>query len=570
MLFPIFSYMAFENINRQKQQSTRLLLEKGAALIRSFEAGTRTGMMGMKNPGGFELQRLLSETAQQPDIVYIIVAGVSGTILAHSNTDLIGKPLPKNLDMEAIARQEKVLYKVVETDKEKNIFEVFRQFTPTYGSRGMQHIPMMFNFYENEAGSEAHKKLKYSPPDLGIFVGLDMTSVEEARWADAFHTVIMACILLFIGLSGIVVLFLAHGYRETRASLSRIKAFSDALVENMPIGLLAIDNRNRIASLNPVAKSVLGYSFGRNIGKGAETVLPEELWKQVERMEMTRGLLEKEIECTVGKNNVIPLEISGAPLKDEDGGISGYVILFKDLSEVRSLRKEIIRSQRLASVGRLAAGVAHEIRNPLSSIKGFATYFSERYKDSTEDNEIASVMIQEVNRLNRVVDQLLELSRPVSIKRKTERINDLINNSLILVQAQAADSRVTIKKHLPEISPLAMLDSDKINQVLLNLYLNAIEAMKTNNGGGILSILLSKLIGKNKIEIRISDNGYGMDSETLSHIFDPFFTTRSSGTGLGLAIVHNIMEAHDGDIRVESKSGEGSTIILRLPLENSK
>lgn len=570
VLFPIFGYMAFEDINRQKQQSTRLLLEKGAALIRSFEAGTRTGLMGMHKRGGFELQQLLAETAQQPDIVYIIVADVNGIILAHSNTDFIGKTLPKDLNIKTIAHQKTVMYRIIETGRDKNIFEVFRQFAPTGRSSNMQHLSMLFNFHGNEAGSEAVKELDVSPPELCIFVGLDMSLVKEARRADAFHTVMMAFILLLIGLSGIVVLFLTHGYRATRAYLSRIKAFSDTLVENLPIGLLAIDNRNQIVSLNPVAKSILGYSFDQNRVDNAQTVLPDELWKQIDRLETNQKLPEKEIECTVGNGRYVPLEISGAPLKDEEGSITGYVILFKDLSEVRSLRKEIARSQRLASVGRLAAGVAHEIRNPLSSIKGFATYFRERYQSSAEDNETASVMIQEVNRLNRVVDQLLELSRPISIKRKPERINDMINNSLMLIQHQTTDHSITIEKHLPEISPLSRLDSDKISQVLLNLYLNAIEAMKNINNKKMLSISVSNLTEKDKIEIRISDTGSGMDSKILSRIFDPFFTTRSSGTGLGLSIVYNIMEAHGGDIRVESKSGEGSTILLRLPREDIK
>jgi two-component system sensor histidine kinase HydH len=140
----------------------------------------------------------------------------------------------------------------------------------------------------------------------------------------------------------------------------------------------------------------------------------------------------------------------------------------------------------------------------------------------------------------------------------------------MLIQHQATDHSITIEKHLPENSPLARLDSDKISQVLLNLYLNAIEAMKNNNNKKMLSISVSNLTEKDKIEIRISDTGSGMDSKILSRIFDPFFTTRSSGTGLGLSIVYNIMEAHGGDIRVESKSGEGCTILLRLPLEDIK
>jgi two-component system sensor histidine kinase HydH len=249
-------------------------------------------------------------------------------------------------------------------------------------------------------------------------------------------------------------------------------------------------------------------------------------------------------------------------LNDEDGTFLGYVLLFKDLSEVRSLRKEIARSQRLASVGRLAAGVSHEIRNPLSSIKGFATYFKERYHDVPENQQISNLMIQEVDRLNRVVGQLHEFARPIKISKKSIQIKSFIENSLKLIERQASEANIKIQTSLSSEIDKVFVDPDRINQVLLNLYLNAIESMENE---GSLSVTLTNTLKKDGIEIRVSDTGTGISKDDLAHIFDPYFTTKASGTGLGLAIVHNIIEAHKGKIKVESILGQGTTVTVILP-----
>jgi two-component system sensor histidine kinase HydH len=261
-----------------------------------------------------------------------------------------------------------------------------------------------------------------------------------------------------------------------------------------------------------------------------------------------------------GKN--IPLEIGATVLNDENGTFLGHLMLFKDLSEVRSLRREVARSQRLASVGMLAAGVAHEIRNPLSSIKGFATYFKEKYPDVAENQNVANIMIQEIDRLNRVVGQLLELARPVSVSKKRMPVNPLIEDALKLAEPQMLKKQIRVQTRIsPEVEAVSV-DPDKINQVLLNLYLNAIESM---GSGGDLSVSASKNAEMKGTEIRITDSGVGISEADLAHIFDPYFTTRASGTGLGLAIVHNNIEAHDGNITVESEVGQGTTVIIFLP-----
>ncbi|MBW2644361.1 MAG: PAS domain S-box protein [Deltaproteobacteria bacterium] len=548
VLFPIFAFMTIQNIERQKENSFRLLLEKGAALIRSFEAGTRTGM-GF-SWSGVQLQKLLTETAQQHDIVYLLVTDINGIILAHNNPAYIGRTHGKGLNLRRVSLTATTKGRIVSNPEGKKIFEVFSKFSPVESGLNIGSGHMMMQMWFQRGINE-----RLDTPSLKpiIFVGLDMASIEEAIKSDTRHTVIMGIILLLIGFAGIALLFLAQSYRVTRMSLSRIKAFSDNLVENMPIGLVTIDNNQKVTSLNQVAGSILSLSAAEVIGDNATQAVPEELLKLLENLDTKKGVVENEIDCTVRKGKVIPLEVSATLLNDENGMFLGYVLLFKDLSEVRSLRKEIARNQRLASVGRLAAGVSHEIRNPLSSIKGFATYFKERYHDVPENQQISNLMIQEVDRLNRVVGQLHEFARPITISKKPIKVRIFLGNSLKLIERQTSEANIKIETDIDAEIGDVFIDPDRINQVFLNLYLNAIESMKN---GGNLHVSLLNSEKKDGIEIRVRDTG---------HIFDPYFTTKASGTGLGLAIVHNIIEVHNGEIKVDSMLSQGTTITILLP-----
>jgi two-component system sensor histidine kinase HydH len=263
----------------------------------------------------------------------------------------------------------------------------------------------------------------------------------------------------------------------------------------------------------------------------------------------------------VNTGKEVPHEVIAATLHEEGDIPQGSVILFRDLTELRQLKAEIARSQRLASIGSLAAGVAHEIRNPLSSIKGFATYFREKLRGSPEDTRTADIMIQEVERLNRVVRQLLDLSRPMEMKKVPTSVGSLIEHTLKLTELQARKKGVSIKTDIAPGTTDAVVDPDRIKQALLNLCLNALEAMKA---GGILTLTLRRQ-DERTLRIGISDTGPGISREEIDRIFDPFYTTKTSGTGLGLAIVHRIVEAHGGEIRVTSEPGGGTTFTILLP-----
>jgi len=395
-----------------------------------------------------------------------------------------------------------------------------------------------------------------------IFVGLDRTPVQEAHAQDTRNTVITASVLLLISVAGIVSLFLALGYRSVRASLTRVKALSDSLVAHMPVGLVAVDPDGRVAVFNDTAERLFGRPSAEALGRPAAEILPPACLEILGDLDRERPIVEREFACTVREGRTVPLEVIAAVLKDDEGAPIGRIALIRDLSELQRLRDEVERSRRLAAVGSLAAGVAHEIRNPLSSLKGFATYFRQRYGGVPDDVKMADIMIQEVDRLNRVITELLEFSRPVDLKRKATDAAGLVRRTAETIERQAREKGIAVRTEIAPGLPPVLVDPDRMTQVFLNLFLNALAAMER---GGVLSVGLA-LQDERTLRITVGDTGTGIRKEDLGRVFDPYFTTKPSGTGLGLAIVHRIVESHGGEIRLESEPGRGTVFTILLPV----
>ena len=229
----------------------------------------------------------------------------------------------------------------------------------------------------------------------------------------------------------------------------------------------------------------------------------------------------------------------------------------------QQLQEAMARKEKLMALGHLAAGVAHEIRNPLSSIKGLAKYFAERTPRGGEAQELALVMAKEADRLNRVVSELLELVRPAHLNYQPVDINALIHHSLQLVSQDAQSRGIELQfTPRPELTSIKA-DPDRLNQVLLNLYLNAMQAIGRD---GVIHVSASEA-DRQRVKIVVKDSGKGMSDEELQAIFTPYFTTKADGTGLGLAVVQNIIEQHGGTIRAESQPGAGAIFTLWLPVD---
>lgn len=235
--------------------------------------------------------------------------------------------------------------------------------------------------------------------------------------------------------------------------------------------------------------------------------------------------------------------------------------------EVLELEQEVIKKEKLAAIGNLAAGVAHEIRNPLSSIKGYATYFAEYFPEESSEHKAAQIMVQEAERLNRVVGELLGVSRPTDIKCVAVPFDTVLDSCTDLLQADLKQLGIALK--ITGRGKIVHIDPDRIKQAILNICLNAIEAIRDEKQNGQTAkqyyLHIDVTEQEKNICISIKDNGPGIDKESLTRVFDPYFTTKSEGTGLGLSNVRKILEAHGGSIEVDSEKGVGTVFSLYLP-----
>jgi two-component system sensor histidine kinase HydH len=206
--------------------------------------------------------------------------------------------------------------------------------------------------------------------------------------------------------------------------------------------------------------------------------------------------------------------------------------------------------------------MAHEIRNPLSSIRGFAQYFMNRLKGHEEEQGYASIMVKEVDRLNRVVTDLLNFSRPKEPHRELHPIENILIHSAKLLEPELRKKGVQVEEEYEPNLPPALVDRDQMAQAFLNLLLNSLESI---DGAGKIRITLKRGVNRDGVEVAIADTGRGIPPEDLGKVFEPFFSTKRGGTGLGLAIVHQIVESHGGEVAVESTEGVGTTFRITLP-----
>ncbi|MFP3980098.1 MAG: ATP-binding protein [Desulfobacterales bacterium] len=565
ILLAVLVAMAVNNYNREKRYMAQILLEKGSALIKSFEAGTRTGMRAM-GWGERQVQQLIEEMADQADVLYITVTDTTGQILAHSDPDRIGGRLENEIkaDQADPAGEEK--WRLTKTQSGTPAFEVYGFFNP-YG-RGSGHMhrtdPMGQmggpGMHTRRGGGEWCAPGGSGENQQMIFIGFDRSPFIEARQQDFRITAVISSVVVVLGFAGFTTMLVASRYRTTRRRLQDTSAIADEVVSGLPAGLIVTDSLGNIILANPAAESITGLAAEDIRGRPAREVLPGNLAELVGPDDPGTRIMEKELECSFRDSRQVPLSVSSAGIINEEGVFIGSLVIFRDLTEIKALRQEMQRKEKLAAIGGLAAGIAHEIRNPLSSVKGMATYFKNRFTEDPDASQAAEIMVQETERLNRVINELLEFARPSQINAKASDINPVIDHSIKLIRQDAEGQGVELDVKKAEDLPAAYIDPDRFVQCLLNLYLNAIQAMES--GGRITAE--TALSEEGSIMVRISDTGPGIAREDLSRIFDPYFTTKPAGTGLGLAIVHKIIEDHGGRITVNSTPGQGTVFSVYL------
>lgn len=562
ILLIVVLVLAVQNTNRERRYMSELMSAKGAALIRAVEAGARTGMMHVMW-GGQQIQRLIEETAHLPDVLYMAVIDQDGRAVAHSDPAKIDKPFDQARQITHLGPDELENWELVTLGNQQRVFEVHRHFRPltfngNKNSGRLQSMRQRHGMRPGMAGDwfsgEKHQKLL-------IIVGLDVTPYEEAIQSDIRTTVVLSVIMLVLGFGGFVSLFWMNSYRGARKSLQDTSAFADEVVSHLPVGLIATDRSGRITFFNSAAEKITDLKKSFALNKNPETILPDGLCGLQQKLDQGETIIEQEIECLISGTKKAAVSVSATRITNDSGDFVGQVLILRDLSEIRRLQDEIHRQEKLAAMGGLAAGVAHEVRNPLSSIKALATFFAGQFADGSQAREAAGVMIQEVDRLNRVITELLDFARPSDLNRQPNDIGQLLSRSIQLIQQDATNKNIDIVLHTEMDTCYPWIDSDRLAQCLLNLYINAIQAMED---GGTLTVTC-KPANADFVNITVEDTGSGISPDQLNKIFDPYFTTKKRGTGLGLAIVYKIIQAHQGQIAVHSNIGQGTSFTITIP-----
>ncbi|MEW6237678.1 MAG: ATP-binding protein [Candidatus Omnitrophota bacterium] len=340
-------------------------------------------------------------------------------------------------------------------------------------------------------------------------------------------------------------------------------------------GLVTLDDEENILTFNKAAERIFGLPEQEAVGKSIRAVLPrcEAAFAQYRRGDSSGGRYE--IAFKNGKNDPVYLKGRFSPLLDRQGAEIGTACLFTDLSIERLLEEKARRSDRLTALGELAAGVAHEMRNPLTTIRGYLQILPDNKDDEDFIKEFSSNLIREIDRLTRLTDDLLNMAKPISPELQRERLSDLAASVGFFLSDKFESSGTQLIVEEDRGGDCVLIDRDRIKQVFINLYMNAIEAMRE---GGEIRVRFSRRTGRLSEEEKekvyavaeVIDNGPGISSHVLDRLFDPFFTTKESGTGLGLSLSHRIVEEHGGFLRVESRAGEGACFGILLPLAAEK
>ena len=349
------------------------------------------------------------------------------------------------------------------------------------------------------------------------------------------------------------------------------KIYNDILVDSLAGGVIVAGTDGTITVFNREAQRITGLEAPRVRGQPV-SALPEPLSRLL-WMTFEQSTTKRDQELTLRRPNgeETPVSVSSAIFYGHAGRTLGAFVVMNDLTNVKRLEQQVRRSDRLASLGTLAAGMAHEIKNPLVSIKTFTQLLPERYDDSDFRDTFFSLVGNEVKRIDSIVNQLLRFSRPAKPNLANTSLHDILTNTLNLMTQQMRQKNVRLISHPDAPHDRILADADQLSQAFINFVLNAVESMPH---GGTLTVLtnLSSIQrppaggAVTAIHVSIADTGEGIASEHVAHIFDPFFTTKSQGTGLGLSVAHGIITEHGGAIDVMSEVGRGTTFHLFFPL----
>jgi two-component system, NtrC family, sensor histidine kinase HydH len=582
LLALIIGAFAVNNYQREKKLMTEALLQKGITIIRFVITNSRASLRGDVRDIHMAMwrwtdhvQQAIDYTSGQPGVNFLGLLDSEGQVLASSNRESIGTSVGSStlsfVDSLEEDRNVDGKFRIskdhVDTSAVFQVAAVFSPFgmkvyAPAHGGRNFDTTMIERFIRRHPEYQKWREQLEgLSTKKFTILVELDLAQFHMAVKRQLLQIIFLSLVLLLVGVGGWLSLLTLQGLRGSQSHLRRIRAFTDMLISSLPVGLIATDSLGNIRICNQAAEQIIGVFGGKAIGHLPEEVLPAALADTLQRSRSDGNTVQqKEIGLIDGTNRKRSLLLAGLSVVDGEERFAGNMLLIQDLSQVKELEEELRRNEKLAALGKMAAGVAHELRNPLSSIKGLAVLLQSRFKENSSDQETARTLVHEVERLNRSIGELLDYARPHKLQTMKISLIPVLLKAMSLIRMDAEAMGILLETDFAEHLPLVEADQDKLNQVFLNLFLNSIQAMES---GGTLRVTAG--VEGARVVCTITDTGCGIDHKYASRVFDPYFTTKNDGTGLGLALSAKIMEEHGGTIEFESIAGQGTTVKVGLP-----
>ncbi len=362
---------------------------------------------------------------------------------------------------------------------------------------------------------------------------------------------------------------LAERYRATRRELESqrkdlhdLQAFKAVILRSVGAGLVAVDGAHTVTAVNRAAEALLGREAAEAIGRPWSELFGEGIpLAEVERAVAGQPGATPRHETSVARadGTRVPVRVTFSVLQAGDGRRLGLVAVVEDLSEIREMERRMRQADRLAALGRLAANIAHEIRNPLASMSGAVEVLGSDLATGKERERLTQIVARESARLDRIIGNFLDYARPAPLAPGTVNVAEIVEDVLMLLQHRDLPPGLKITREFPPSLPWR-LDAHQFRQALWNLCLNGVEAMPA---GGELRV--SAEVRPEGLRVAVSDTGEGIGPGELPHVLEPFYSTKPGGSGLGLALVHRAVEDHGGQIDIRSAPGLGTTVVLTLP-----
>ena len=350
-------------------------------------------------------------------------------------------------------------------------------------------------------------------------------------------------------------------YEENRS----VKEHLESIINQTADAILVTDQEDRVVRVNHAFEALYGWTKKELVGRKLEFVPPqqqEEYELQKESLLQGESIVSIETLRMRKDGSTVEISMSTSPILDEEGEILGFISVSRDITGRNRMEELLRRSEKLTTVGQLAAGVAHEIRNPLTTLRGFLQLQQQNQVLNLKHNDI---MMSELDRINLIVSEFLILAKPQAVHFQKKDVRYIVSDVISLLDSQAHLLGIVFNLQVTEEPALVYAEENQLKQVFINLLKNSMEAMSK---GGMITIHL--FLEGESVKIFIRDQGTGIPAEMLSKLGEPFFTSKETGTGLGLMVSQRIIQSHKGTLDIESTEGEGTTALVQLPIAKSE